>query len=64
MVNGRYEDTKMILLLFLFIFICLFFVLFLWLHMRHMEFPRLGVELELQLLAQTTAHGYAGSLTH
>ena len=30
----------------------------------HMEVPRLGFELELQLLAYTTAHGNAGSLTH
>jgi len=29
-----------------------------------MEVPRLGVESELQLLAYTTAHGNAGSLTH
>ena len=28
---------------------------FLELHLRHMEVPRLGVELELQLLAYTTA---------
>ena len=31
---------------------------------RHMEVPRLGVESELQLLAYTTGHGNAGSLTH
>ena len=30
----------------------------------HMEVPRLGVKLELQLLAYTIAHGNAGSLTH
>ena len=29
-----------------------------------MEIPRLGVVSELQLLAYTTAHGNAGSLTH
>ena len=29
-----------------------------------MEFPRLGVQLELQLPAYTTAHGNARSLTH
>ena len=29
-----------------------------------MEVPRLGVKLELQLPAYTTAHGNAGSLTH
>ena len=32
-------------------------------HLRQMEGPRLGVESELQLLASTTAHGNAGSLT-
>ena len=31
---------------------------------QHMEVPRLGVELELLLLAYTTAHGNTGSLTH
>ena len=34
-------------------FVCLF-VYFLGLHARHMEVPRLGVELELQLLAYAT----------
>ena len=33
------------------------FFFFLWLHLLHMEVPRLGVELELQLLACTTATG-------
>ena len=54
---------------------CLFFVL-LGLHLRHMEVPSAGVELELQLPAYTTAtavqdsatyttaHCNAGSLTH
>ena len=32
-----------------------FSLFFLGLHLLHMEFPRLGVELELQLLAYTTA---------
>ena len=32
-----------------------YFVVFLGLHMRHTEVPRLGVKLELQLLAYTTA---------
>ena len=32
-----------------------FFFSFLWPHLRHMEVPRLGVELELQLPAYTTA---------
>ena len=30
----------------------------------HMEVPRLGVKLELQLQAYTTPHVNAGSLTH
>uniref|UniRef100_A0A8D0WGW0 von Willebrand factor A domain-containing protein 8 n=1 Tax=Sus scrofa TaxID=9823 RepID=A0A8D0WGW0_PIG len=34
------------------------------LHPWHMEVPRLGVELDLQLPACTTAHSNAGSLTH
>ena len=29
-----------------------------------MDVPRLGVELELQLLAYTEVHSNAGSLTH
>ena len=33
-------------------------------HMQHMEVPRLGVKLNLQLAAYTTAHGNAGSPTH
>ena len=32
-----------------------FFLFFLGPQLQHMEFPRLGVELELQLLAYTTA---------
>ena len=54
-------------------------LVFLGLHLQHMEVPRLGVESELQQLAYTkpqqckiqdvfatytTAHGNAGSLTH
>ena len=46
-----------------FLFVCLF-VCFLGPHPWHMEVPRLGVQLELQLLAYTTAHGNARSLTH
>ena len=45
--------------------------LFLGMHLRHMEIPRLGVESELQQhqiraesATYTTAHGNAGSLTH
>ena len=34
------------------------------LHLLHMEVPRLGVKLELQPLAYTTAHRNAGFLTH
>ena len=41
----------------------LFFV-FLGLPLWHMEVPRLGVKSEVQLLAYTTAHGNARSLTH
>ena len=32
-----------------------FFFLFLWPRLRHMEVPRSGIKLELQLLAYTTA---------
>ena len=35
--------------------ITLIFFFFVWLHLQHMEVPRLGIELELQLLAYTTA---------
>ena len=38
--------------------------LFVGLHLRHIEVPGLGVELEQQLPAYTTAHSNAGSLTH
>ena len=34
---------------------CIFFFCFLGLHLQHMEVPRLGVKLELQLPAYTTA---------
>ena len=40
------------------------FFAFLGPHPRHMEFPRLGVELQLQLPAYTTATATAGSETH
>ena len=40
------------------------FFFFLGMALPHMEVPRLGVELELKLLAYTAAHGDAGSLTH
>ena len=46
------------------IFFFIFIFCFLGLHLWHMEVPRLGIELELQLLAYTTAHGNARSLTH
>ena len=42
----------------------LIFFFFLGPHLLHMELPRLGVKLELQLLVYTTAHGKARSLTH
>ena len=41
-----------------------FFLSFLGLYPWHMEVPKLGVELELQLPASTTAHNNAESLTH
>ena len=59
-------------------YITFFFLLFLQLHQWHMEVPRVGVELELHLLAYitaiatwiraasvacTTPHGNAASLT-
>ena len=34
---------------------CIFFLIFLGLHQQHMEVPRLGVKLELQLLAYAIA---------
>ena len=43
------------------LFVCF---VFLGPHLRQIEVPRLGVELELQLLAYTTAHSNAGCLTH
>ena len=39
-------------------------LIFLGLHQRHMEVPALGVELELQLLAYTTATAMPDPLTH
>ena len=45
-------------------FCCCFVFCFLGLHPRHMEVPRLGVQLELQLPAYATAHGNTRSLTH
>jgi len=63
----------------IFFFFFFFVFVFLGLHPWHMEVPRLGVELELQLLAYDrrwqrriqassaayiTAHSNAGSLTH
>ena len=38
--------------------------LFLGPHLQHMEVPKLGDDLELQLSTYTTAHSNAGSLTH
>ena len=37
------------------LFLVLFFVFLFRAHLKHMEVPRLGVELELKLLAYTTA---------
>ena len=44
--------------------ILLFFFVFLGPYSHHMEVPRLGVQLELYLLAYTTAHSNAGHLTY
>ena len=52
-----------LVIVFIYMYICMyitmyiyfFFPSFLGLHPRHMEIPRLGVELELQLLAYITA---------
>ena len=41
-----------------------FLAFFLGSHLRHLEVPSLGVQLELQLSAYSTAHGNAGSPTH
>ena len=41
-------------ILFMYLFIYLF-IFFLGLHLRHMEVPKLGVELELQLLGYAIA---------
>ena len=49
-------------LFFSFFFFCLF--VFFGPHPRHMEVPRLGVELELSPPAYTTAHSNVGSSTH
>ena len=50
--------------IFLFIFLFFYFLLFFKLYLWHMEVSRLGVKLELQLLAYATAHSNARSLTH
>ena len=47
--------NKVIGLLLLMFFVFFFFLIFLGLHLQHMEVPRLGVELELQLPAYSTA---------
>ena len=44
-----------LLYLFICLLVCLFVCLFLGLHPQHMEVPRLGVKLELQVLVYTTA---------
>ena len=46
------------------IFTLLFFFSFLWLYLWHMEVPRPGVELELQLWPMCHSHINARSLTH
>ena len=48
-VPGKYQLYKLFS-------VCLFVCLpFAWLHLRHMEVPGPGAELEMQLLAYTTA---------
>ena len=51
--KSKNEVETSIFFLFLFFCLCLFVSVFLGLHPRHMEVPRLGAELELQLLAYT-----------
>ena len=46
------------------VYVYIYIYCFLGAHLWHMEVPRLGVKLELQLPAYTTAHSSAGSLTH
>jgi len=55
--RGSQEREKML-------FIYLFIFLFLGPHPWHMKVPRLGVHLELQLLAYTTATANTGSKPH
>ena len=65
-IVSQVYQTRLILLLgtfqflliirsFLFCFVLNFILLFVGLHQQHMEVPRLGVELELQLLAYSNA---------
>ena len=60
------NDTGLMSVLgsYLFFFLSFPFFFFLGPNPQHMELPRLGVKLELQLPAYTTAHGSAGYLTH
>ena len=53
----RSEIESVIFYIFIYLYIYIFFVFlsFLGPHLWHMEFPRLGVKLELQLPAYTTA---------
>ena len=59
---GPPESTQEALF-FVFCFFFVFFFFILGLHLKHIEVPRLGVELELQLPAYSRAHSNAGSLT-
>ena len=76
--KGRATSVYLFSFFLLLFFFFLSFI-FLGLHLRHMEVPRLGVQSELQLPAYTTvtatpdpscvvtysiAHGNTGSLTH
>ena len=74
-----YIHTYIYIHIYIYVYICIFCFFFLRLHPWHMQVPRLGVKLELQLLAYITAiatwdlspvcdlhqaHGNARSLTH
>ena len=51
---GKIHIIQKVVFFFVFFFVCLF-LLILGLYLWHMEGPRLGVELEIQLVAYTTA---------
>ena len=59
-VSCPYTDVQISICLFFFFF----FFVFLGSHLQHMEVPRLGVKLELELLVYTIAHENARCLAH